>query len=175
MPKDRADPADPAGYRAAMRRLASGVWIVTSGDEAGARLGLTVTAVTSVSAAPPTVLVCVNRSAEAHGLIVEAGHFGLSLLGEAESELAQLFSGQAGIKGAARFQTAIWESGPLSSPLLASALVALDCAVLDEIPGGDSHSIFLGRVQHARHQPAPRPMVYLDGGFGRVEAPSPPE
>ena len=52
--------ADRQGFRDAMRQLASGVCVVTlgAGDE---RKGLTATSVSSLSAEPPTLLVCVNR------------------------------------------------------------------------------------------------------------------
>ena len=45
-----------AAFKLAMRRLAATVTIVTAGRE-GRRFGMTATAVTSVTAAPPTLLI----------------------------------------------------------------------------------------------------------------------
>ena len=52
-------------FREGMRQLAAGVTIVTTsiGDQ---RIGLTATAVCSLSAEPPMLLACVNREAGAH-------------------------------------------------------------------------------------------------------------
>ena len=46
-------------FKAGMRKLALGVALITSATP-GRRFGLIATAVSSVSASPPTLLVCVN-------------------------------------------------------------------------------------------------------------------
>src|SRR5262245_66357120 len=51
---------DGATFREAMSRLGAAVHVVTSAGPAG-RTGFTATAVASVSDAPPTLLVCLNR------------------------------------------------------------------------------------------------------------------
>ena len=51
-----------------MRRIASSVSVITSFYEGNAH-GMTATAVTSVSADPPTLLIVVNRSARSHAFI----------------------------------------------------------------------------------------------------------
>ena len=52
-------------FRKAMRRLTSAVTVITTAHE-DRRYGMTATAVTSVSADPPSLLICVNRSASLH-------------------------------------------------------------------------------------------------------------
>ena len=57
-----SDAAAGLSFRAAMRRVASTVTVVTTGGPFS-RHGMTATAVTSVSADPPSLLVCINQGA----------------------------------------------------------------------------------------------------------------
>ena len=66
-------------YRGGMRQLAAGVCLITSADQQQPG-GMIATAVTSVSAAPPTLLVCVNRNASMFELIQRSGHFCVNVL-----------------------------------------------------------------------------------------------
>ncbi|SFM49523.1 flavin reductase (NADH) [Bradyrhizobium sp. Rc3b] len=52
-------------FHQSVRLLAGGVCIAATAVD-GERLGLTVTAVCSLSIDPPTLIVCVNRAAGAH-------------------------------------------------------------------------------------------------------------
>ena len=59
-------------YRDAMARLAAAVNIITTDGPSG-RAGFTATAVCSVTDEPPTLLVCLNRSASAHPIVTANG------------------------------------------------------------------------------------------------------
>ena len=65
---------DSNSYRLLMRQQAGAVTIIAVGD-AGNRTGLTATAVCSLTDSPPTLLVCVNRTASAHSPIRETRTF----------------------------------------------------------------------------------------------------
>jgi 3-hydroxy-9,10-secoandrosta-1,3,5(10)-triene-9,17-dione monooxygenase reductase component len=65
-------PVSADEFKRGMRQLAASVSII-SADCAGHRAGFTATAVTSVCADPPTLLVCVNRSSQTFPLMREAG------------------------------------------------------------------------------------------------------
>src|SRR5258706_4404317 len=54
---------EPAAFREAMCRLGAAVHVVTTAGPAG-KAGATATAVTSVSDAPPTLLMCLNRRSQ---------------------------------------------------------------------------------------------------------------
>src|SRR3546814_11559677 len=66
--------------RAAMRRLAATVTVISTRADDGIRHGMTATAVTSVSADPPAVLACVNRSAALHAQLHLGPLFCINLL-----------------------------------------------------------------------------------------------
>ena len=61
-------PISPGIFKQSMRLLAGGVCIGASAKD-GERLGLTMTAVCSLTLDPPTLIVCVNRDAGAHAMM----------------------------------------------------------------------------------------------------------
>lgn len=155
-------------FKRGMRRLASGVSIVTTA-EGGERHGMAATSVCSVSAEPPTLLVCVNRTATTHAVIGRAGFFCVNFLAENDDELARRFATPLGRE--TRFQGRDWTTLITAAPALVGSLASFDCEVTDSI-GVDSHTVFIGRVKaielwHERIVP----LVYLDGRFDTVRAP----
>src|SRR6266403_5242572 len=109
-------------YRDAMRRVPAAVTIVTSlsGREAN---GLTATAVCSVTADPPQVLVCVNCQATAHALIARSRRFVVNFLSEEHEERARRFS-QPKLPAQERFAGISWVVMETGSPATADAIVA---------------------------------------------------
>ena len=155
---------DKTDFKQAMRHCAGAVALVTVGREPGKRTGLTVTSACSLSDDPPSVLVCVNRSASAHGRIREEGHFVVNFLGEEHALLALTFSGQKGVNGDDRFSFGSWTTGATGAPVLEDAVASFDCTVMQEIET-KTHSIFLGEVRHVRQSTAEDPLIYLRSGF----------
>lgn len=155
---------DAEAFKIGMRRLAAGVTIVTAMHD-GARNGLTATAVTSLSADPPHVLVCVNRSTTAHDLIHRGAALCVNLLAQEHRALAARFAGMDGIHGPERFDIGEWTSLVTGSPVLADALAAFDCVVAETVDSA-THTIFIGRVVAIRAREDGRPLVYEAGRFG---------
>jgi flavin reductase (DIM6/NTAB) family NADH-FMN oxidoreductase RutF len=150
-------------FRTAMRELAAGVTIITAGVQAGRR-GLTATAVCSVSADPPTLLVCVNRSAEGHAAISESGAFCVNVVGAEHRWLAERFAGRDGTRGAERFEHGDWCALATGAPVLADAIAAFDCRVTQAIDGG-THTVFLGAVVATTASPERAALLYRAGAF----------
>ncbi len=161
-PADGARPDVAEAFKLAMRYLASGVGIITAGTGENRR-GFTATAVCSVCADPPTVLVCANRSAEAHDVIARHGHFCINLLAQGDARLAERFAARDGSKGAVRFEGRDWVDLATGAPALADALVCLDCEVGDSFATG-THTVFFGLVSGATVHPA-EPLIYFDRTF----------
>lgn len=126
-------------FRAGMRRLASGVCIVTSGtgDEP---IGLVATAVCSVSIDPPTLLVSVSRTSSAYSTIATSGRLCVNILSAEHRDVLELFTNSE--KRAERFTGDAWRLRPDAPPILANALAALDCRVVERIVYS-THEIFL--------------------------------
>ncbi len=127
-----------------MRRFATGVAIVTTSFE-GRIHGFTANAFASVSADPPTVLICVNRIATAHPLISSSQRFCVNILALEQRELAERF---AGGEPRSRFEGVGYRIGPSGSPILAETLAHVDCTLAEELTAS-THTIFLGTVLDA--------------------------
>src|ERR1044072_4391863 len=67
-------------FREAMSRLGAAVHVITTAGPGG-KSGAPATAVTSVSDAPPPLLVCLNRRSQTCPIVVENGVFCVNTLG----------------------------------------------------------------------------------------------
>jgi flavin reductase (DIM6/NTAB) family NADH-FMN oxidoreductase RutF len=151
-------------YRDAMRRVPAAVTIVTTQHDNEAN-GLTATAVCSVTADPPQVLVCVNREASAHSLIARSRRFVVNFLSEEHEDRARRFS-QAKLATQERFAGISWVVMATGSPAMADAIVALDCSVNTDLICG-THAIYLANVVDVRVGNA-APLLYRAGEFCRL-------
>jgi len=168
LPSDHP-PADCAeGFRLAMRQLAGGVSLVTTGRGAD-RNGLTATSVTSLSMQPASLLVCINRDCSVLPVLRDHGAFGVNLLGAAHRELADRFAGRHGLRGAERYAGVDWIELVTGAPLLADALAAIDCTV-DSVIDWHSHALVIGRVAAVHLGGGPQALVYWRGQYSDVGA-----
>lgn len=152
-------------FKVAMRNLAAGVTLITSVSNDLRRGGMTATAVSSLSASPPTLLVCVNRSASSHELIESSRKFCVNVLAKPQVELATAFGGA--LDWESRFAFGRWGTLQTGAPVLQDALAAFDCELADTFTSG-SHSIFVGRVVGVRHQEVEAPLMYFRCEYGEV-------
>src|SRR4051812_9237673 len=96
----RAAGATP--FKQGMRALAGAVTVVSIQGHEGTVSGLTATAVCSLSAEPPSLIVCVNRSASIAPALKLDAEFSLNVLAEDQIDIAQAFGGQKAVKGTGR-------------------------------------------------------------------------
>lgn len=149
-------------FRHGMRRLTAGVSLVTT-EFQGEKLGLIATSVSSLAAEPPSLLVCVNRSASSHDALIEAGHFAVNVLREQHSDLCAQFSQSS--RRAERFQNGTWQTLNTGAPVLSDALVSFDCQ-LEKVVEWNTHSVLLARIVGiALPGEAAEPMIYFNSGF----------
>ncbi len=159
-------PADV--FKLAMRRLAAGVTIIT-GCHNGERCGLTATAVCSLSADPPQILVCVNRSSQAHDVIKRGANLCVNLLARRHRALAARFAGQKkGIVGEERFRAGRWTALRTGAPALDDALANFDCVVRETVESS-THTIFIGNVVEVRLRAQGHPLLYAGGSYAGLQ------
>ncbi len=159
---DSAPDADPQALKGALRQLAGGVTIITTGSGAE-RTGATVTSATALSLHPPRMLVSLNRTSSTWPVLQAFGAFGVNIVGSAHVDLANQFAGVGGLKGPERYQNASWHSLVTGAALLDGAVAAIDCEVEEAIER-HSHVIVIGRVVGIRQGDGPS-LAYVDGAY----------
>lgn len=166
-----AQPVASEAFRDAIARLPSGVNIVTTAGPAG-KAGFTATAVASVSDDPPTVVVCLNRKSPQNGLMQENAQFSINLLPKDAVTLANIFAGRTGLHLEDRFRHGDWTTLSTGSPVLAGAVMALDCRLLSFQDVG-SHTVYFGTVIATTTKPrdpegAKEVLIYHDRHYGEA-------
>lgn len=159
---------DPRQYRDTIGLFASGVAVITTrlGD---AIHGMTANALTSVSLEPTLLLICVDRRARAHDLILQAGVFAITILAEEQEALASHFAGR--VKDGPPPASLRFVYGPTGDdggvPTLGGAVVAIRCRVEATHAGGD-HTIVIGRIAELRPGlPGTSPLLWFGGRYRR--------
>ncbi len=152
-------------YRNAMARLGAAVNVITTAGATGRR-GFTASAVCSVSDAPPTLLVCVNRGHDSHPALLANRVMCINTLSARQSDVSDVFAGADQQEGEARFGTGQWDALSTGAPALHGAVVSFDCRIVQTTDIG-THSVIFGEVEAIRHGSAHDALIY----FGRAYHP----
>lgn len=157
----------PEAHRYGMRHFAVGVSIITAKND-DRRVGLTATAVCSVTAAPPRLVVFVNKNVQANEAIIGTGALCVNVLAGDQENIAKVFAGmQKDVHGEARFDHGNWSSVLTGAPALEDALANLDCRVI-KVFDESTHNAFLCEILATRERNDGEALIYLNGAFRRM-------
>jgi flavin reductase (DIM6/NTAB) family NADH-FMN oxidoreductase RutF len=147
-------------FRDALGHFATGVAIITTKGPNGAPIGLTVNSFASVSLDPPLVLWSLDRTSDRFTTFMQAEHYAVNILGDANQTLSHRLSrkGEISLEGE---PLSIGEHGV---PMLSCAIASFECRIEHRYEGGD-HVIFVGRVLDFSHTSHGRPLVYYRGRY----------
>lgn len=151
-------PFDMDDFRSVMRQFAGAVCIISTDGSTGTH-GFTATAVCSVCAEPPTLLVVVNRSARTHSHIRQNQAFTINFLAEDQRSVAELLS----TKTINQFSQVAHRADGDGSISIDGALGYLHCTLQDEFDIG-THTIFIGRVTKGEARSG-APLIYQAASF----------
>ncbi|MCD0486340.1 flavin reductase family protein [Streptacidiphilus sp. ASG 303] len=154
---------EPEAFRELFGSFPTAVSVVTTLDAEGRPRGFTCSALTSVSADPPLLLVCVDRRSQTLPAMAATGAFAVHVLAEGGERTAQRFAGRSGD----RFAGLDWEPSALAGgvPLLEGPVLGrAECRTVRTVEAGD-HRIVIGRVEGARVFPR-RPLLHRRGAYG---------
>jgi flavin reductase (DIM6/NTAB) family NADH-FMN oxidoreductase RutF len=159
--------ARPDSFRECMARLAATVHIVTAVHE-GRRFGVTMTAASSLSADPMSIIISIKQQTATQEAILRSRRLCLNMLGPGHDDLAVRFSGTLGHRGDARFAAGDWVCEAGHPPMLNDAAAALQCELADVHAFG-THDVMLCTVRHIRLGQQPASLVYANRRYGTVQ------
>ena len=160
---------DLGDFRTAMRQVASSVTII-AGELDGMRRGLTATAVCSLSFDPPSLLVCIGRSAAAHDIIVQSRRFSVNVLSTGQQDLARIFSGEGQVSGDDRFRHGRWRSLVTGAPILMGSVVNFDCE-LSQAVEASTHTVLLAATVGVLVDESKPPLLYANRQYTALGEP----
>ena len=157
---------DRGDFLTAMRAVANSVTVVTTDGTAG-RHGGTVSAFCSVSADPPTVLVCLHGESRIAQTVAENGSFCVNVLPTSNEYASNRFAGRHDDEINDRFDgiALVDASDMTSNPVIAGSTAF--CCETKEIVTSGTHLIFIGRVQSVKAG-KPDPLLYFDGAYRQM-------
>lgn len=157
----QAAAVDRGEFIGAMRAIASTVAVVTTDGEAG-RHGATVSSFCSVSADPPSMLVCLFGESRIADLVSRNCRFCINILDHGFEHVGDRFAGKHDREVGDRFDGIAWQSPQAMCPALANA-VSFQCSVATNNLSG-SHRVIIGIVERIEGSVS-RPLTYLDGAY----------
>jgi flavin reductase len=160
-------PVTQQSFRDAMSRLVAAVNVITT-DGSGGRAGFTASAVCSVTDAPPTLLVCLNRNASASAAVHENGVLCVNVLSEGQHEISSIFGGKTPM--ARRFEAARWWETETGAPMLDGALAAFDCRIVKTVEVG-THSVLFCEIVGLYESATRKALIYFGRAYHRLALP----
>jgi flavin reductase (DIM6/NTAB) family NADH-FMN oxidoreductase RutF len=159
--------ADRVAFRQAFRRHPASVVVVTYIDATGAPRGMTATAMTALSADPPSLIVCIDRATRTYEAVMQVPTFAIDMLAASQRRISQHCSKP----GADKRLDERWLAphvAPGDPPRLSGAMAHLVCTI-DSALDAYTHTVVVGRVRAIWLNPLnPAPLLYHDGGYRRL-------
>ncbi|WP_331347093.1 flavin reductase family protein [Cellvibrio sp. UBA7661] len=148
-----------------MRRLASGVCVLSTTLADQQRFAMTVSSVTSVSDSPPSLLVCINQLVSQQGHLATLGsQFAVNVLSAEHQDVSNICAGRAPTQD--RFGVGNWENDDTGLPVLSDAQAVFICQT-DQVTTYGTHKIIIGAIHKViLNEVDVNPLLYADGSYG---------
>jgi flavin reductase (DIM6/NTAB) family NADH-FMN oxidoreductase RutF len=151
-------------FRRTCARFATGIAIATVTGSDGSPYGLTVNSFSSVSAAPPLVLVCIYYRSSVLTHFRASAWYAINVLSEHQQELSSRFAARI----PDRFQNLGWRHGESGVPILGDCLATMECSVVQTVEAGD-HAIFIAEVIRAESREG-NPLLYFGSEYRKIHS-----
>ena len=158
---------DTEEFCAAMRRTASAVGVLASDGPAG-RIGITVSSLSSLSLAPPSVICCIYRQSKALEILLKNGVFTANFLSAGQSDVANVFAGLVPEYRDRRFEIGQWKPIVTGAPALVDSLCSFDCSVAKTFEFG-THTIIVGEVLSIQTG-SDKPLIFSNRSYHKLES-----
>ena len=144
----------------AMRVITSTVNIISAklNEE---RHAMTATSVASLSLSPPAMIICVNKEASIHNILIKDKKFVINVLSNKQQNLSELCSSTE--EGESRFKDEGWvtEDEIVFNVNSVSNIICNCTDVVDH----STHSVFFGDVMEVKNNNKDRALLYSNGGY----------
>ena len=147
-------------FRKAMRSYVYSVSILSNVSESKEYHAITVSSVTSVSIDPPSILVCINKTAGIHDSIKLGSKYCINLLTKDHEELSNICSSYEKEKN--RFASDLWDISNI--PFIKDAQANIFCEV-DQLIEYHTHTIVIGKVIKSTNKDIINTLTYVDGSY----------
>ena len=147
-------------FRKAMRSYVYSVSILSNVSESKEYHAITVSSVTSVSIDPPSILVCINKTAGIHDSIKLGSKYCINLLTKDHEELSNICSNYEKEKN--RFASDLWDISNI--PFIKDAQANIFCEV-DQLIEYHTHTIVIGKVIESTNKDIINTLTYVDGSY----------
>ena len=148
----------------AFQRLAKSVCILSCFN-GGQRHASVATAVCNVSNDPPSLLICVEKTASFGTLLTMESVFAVNVLGATQQPVVEHCMSSQGVK---RFDVGNWQQAQQQLPVLADAQANFVCKVAD-ITAFETHHIIIARIETVHCADSASALVYVAGAFNAIE------
>jgi flavin reductase (DIM6/NTAB) family NADH-FMN oxidoreductase RutF len=161
-PQGTPEGVDSRRFRDAVGRFPTGVAVVTA-RQGKVHHGMTANSFTSVSLDPVLTLVCIDKTARLHEMVLASGEWGVSVLGEQHEWLSRRFARRTAED---RFDDIAHRLGAETGVvLLDEALATFECRTVAVHDGGD-HTVLIGEVCTVDlRNPDASPLIYHRGRY----------
>nr|WP_077620311.1 flavin reductase family protein [Bacillus sinesaloumensis] len=149
-------------FKDVMGNYPTGVTVVTTTDENGVPLGLTVNSFASVSLDPLLILWSIDKRVSTYDIFTKTDKFAVHVLAGDQADICALFAS----KGTDRFGNCEWEMSDNNLPILKGAAGVLHCKTIKTVEAGD-HMILIGEVVKVENDSKP-PLLYHNRKFDRI-------
>lgn len=152
-------------FRNAMASCAAGVHVITTDGVAG-RYGITMTAVSSITDDPPTVVLCINRQAAIVPILMANGELCINVLSSQQQDVAEHFAGITRLSPEERFAYHIWHRGSTGQLEVEGALAHLHGKIVAQHDVGTHHVFYVEIGEISINQSEENPaLVYFRRRF----------
>ena len=156
-------PIEAKQFWPALGNRACGVTLVTAQGPEGPA-GFLALSVTHLTASPPVLMLSISKTTSALAAIAHSRAFAVNYLGREDEALANMFGGKTELKGADRFDPALWTTLNTGAPALRNAIGVVDC-VLDELIERHNTLIALGVIVGFTGRKDGAPLVHFRGAY----------
>lgn len=149
-------------FKEVMGNYPTGVTVVTTVDETGQPLGLTVNSFASVSIDPLLILWSIDKRVSTYQSFIKTEKFAVNILAENQGDICSLFAS----RGVDRFSNCDWKLSEHNLPIIAGASGVLQCKTYKTVEAGD-HMILIGEVIDILSENTD-PLLYHRRKFGKI-------